>query len=116
MRALVTGGGGFIGSSLVRALLEQGHSVRTLDSFLTGSPEPIPAGAELVEGDRREAGIVEKACADIDVVFHKCALRSVPKSVDQPLLATECNVLGTLNVLLGAHSQSVRRVVYASSS
>jgi nucleoside-diphosphate-sugar epimerase len=116
VNALVTGGGGFIGSAIVRRLAAEGHAVRVLDNFLTGSSDRVDPAAELIEGDLREPDVVEKACADIDVVFHQGALRSVPKSVDQPLLATECNVLGTLNVLVAAQNQSVRRVVYASSS
>jgi UDP-glucose 4-epimerase len=113
---LVTGGGGYIGSMLSRALLARGDEVRILDNFLTGSRDRIPDGAELVEADLRDAQAVADACRGVEIVYHQGALRSVPRSVDQPALATECNVLGTLNVLLGAEAAGVRRVVYASSS
>ena len=116
MRALVTGGAGFIGSAIVRELLSNGHSVRVLDNFVGGSRDRIPPGAEVVEGDLGDAQLVDEACADVDVVFHHAALRSVPKSMSEPLLATQTNVLGTLNVLVAAQRRSVRRVVYASSS
>jgi UDP-glucose 4-epimerase len=116
VNALVTGGTGFIGSHLVRALLARGDRVRVLDAFHTSTKQTLAEGAELVECDVRDADGVAAACRDIDVVFHLAAFRSVPKSVDDPRLATESNVLGTLNVLLGAEQAGVRRVVYASSS
>jgi nucleoside-diphosphate-sugar epimerase len=116
MDVLVTGGGGYIGSVLARTLLDRGDNVRVLDAFITGSRERVPAGAELIEADLRDDKAVADACRDVEVVFHQAALRSVPRSVDQPQLATECNVVGTLNVLLGASKAGVRRVVYASSS
>lgn len=116
MRTLVTGGAGFIGSTLVRRLLDEGNEVRIFDNFLTGSRERIRTEADLVEGDLRDLDAVRVACKDIDVVFHQGALRSVPRSVDEPLLAMECNVGGTLNLLIGAEEAGVRRLVFASSS
>jgi nucleoside-diphosphate-sugar epimerase len=116
MDVLVTGGGGYIGSTLARALIERGDNVRVLDSFITGTRERVPPDAELIEADLRDADAVAEACRGVEIVFHQGALRSVPRSVDQPQLATECNVLGTLNVLTGAEAAGVRRVVYASSS
>jgi nucleoside-diphosphate-sugar epimerase len=116
MRALVTGGGGFIGSAIARSLVSQGHEVRVLDNFLTGFREAVPEGVELFEGDLRDLDEVRGACRDIEVVFHQGAVRSVPRSVDEPMLVQECNVLGTLHVLLAAADAGVRRVVYASSS
>lgn len=116
MRALVTGGAGFIGSALARALLERGWSVRILDNFLTGTAEDVPAGAELVRGDLRNLDDVRSACREVEVVLHQGALRSVPRSVDAPLLVEACNVTGTLNVLVASEENGVRRVVYASSS
>lgn len=116
MRALVTGGAGFIGSSIARVLLERGDEVRIFDNLLTGRAEAIPQGVEHVDGDLRDLDAVRSASRGIDVVFHQAALRSVPRSVDEPMLAMECNVRGTLNVLLGAEEAGVRRVVYASSS
>ena len=116
MQALVTGGAGFIGSNIARSLLERGDSVRVFDSLLTGFAEAIPEGADFVKGDLRDADAIGEACQGVDVVFHQAALRSVPRSVDEPLLSLECNVLGTMNVLRAAEKAGVRRLVYASSS
>ncbi len=116
MRALVTGGGGFIGSALARRLLDYGWRVRVLDNFLTGREENVPPGCELVRGDLRDPNAVRAACREMEVVFHQAALRSVPRSVDDPLLSQSCNVTGTLNLLMAAEEAGVGRVVYASSS
>ncbi|HEX2295933.1 MAG TPA: SDR family oxidoreductase [Actinomycetota bacterium] len=116
MRALVTGGAGFIGSSIARALVGRGDAVRILDNFLTGFKENIPGEAETVEGDVRDLEAVREACAGVDVVFHQAALRSVPQSVDDPRATNHTNVDGTLNVLTAAAEAGVGRVVYASSS
>ena len=116
MKTLVTGGAGFIGSAVARALLEDGASVRILDNFLTGFEENVPDDAELIRGDLRDPDAVERACSGIDVVFHQAAVRSVPRSVDDPLLTHDCNVTGTVNLLMGAEKAGVGRVVYASSS
>jgi UDP-glucose 4-epimerase len=115
----VTGGGGFIGSNLVRALLARGDDVRVLDNFATGSRANL-AGLEsdvdLVEGDLRSYERVHAAVRGVEVVFHQGALPSVPRSVQDPLTTTAVNVEGTLNVLLAARDESVRRIVNASSS
>jgi UDP-N-acetylglucosamine/UDP-N-acetyl-alpha-D-glucosaminouronate 4-epimerase len=116
MRVLVTGGGGFIGSAIARASLTRGWHVTVLDNFLTGFRESVPADAELLEADLRDIDALRKACAGVEVVFHQGALRSVPRSVDNPVLTQECNVLGTLNLLVAAEEAGVGRVVYASSS
>ncbi len=116
MNALVTGGAGFIGSAIARALVEQGWNVRILDNFLTGFEENLPAQAELVRGDLRDLDQVRAACAGEDVVFHQGAVRSVPRSIDEPVLVEQCNVAGTMHVLVAAEETGVRRVVYASSS
>ena len=119
MKALVTGGGGFIGSNLVRALLARGDDVRVLDNFATGSRANL-AGLEhevqLVEGDLRSYERVHAAIRGAEVVFHQGALPSVPRSVQDPLTTTAVNVEGTLNVLLAARDEGVRRIVNASSS
>jgi nucleoside-diphosphate-sugar epimerase len=116
MLALVTGGAGFIGSAIARALVERGDRVRVLDNLLTGSKEAVPRGTDLVQGDLRDLEDVRAACRDVEVVFHQGAVRSVPRSVEEPVLVEECNVLGTLHVVLAAQEAEVRRVVYASSS
>jgi nucleoside-diphosphate-sugar epimerase len=116
MRALVTGGAGFIGSAVVRALIARGDDVRVLDNFATSGREDAPAGADLFEADIRDLESIAPAFKDRDVVFHLAAIPRVGRSVEDPVLVTECNVLGTLNVLMGAERAGVRRVVYASSS
>ena len=118
-KVLVTGGAGFIGSNLVRGLLERGDDVRVLDNFSTGSRANL-AGLEgdvqLVEGDLRSYERVHAAVRGAEVVFHQGALPSVPRSVQDPLTTTAVNVEGTLNVLLAARDEGVRRIVNASSS
>jgi len=119
MRALVTGGGGFIGSHIVERLLADGHDVRVLDNFATGRRENLVAFAgdvDLVEGDIQSYERVHTAVRDCEVVFHQAALPSVPRSIQDPLTSNAVNVIGTLNVLLAARDSGVRRVVYASSS
>ena len=116
MNVLVTGGAGFIGSHLVAALAERGDRVCVLDAFLTSRREGVPSYVDLVECDLRDTDGVARACRGVEVVFHLGAFRSVPKSVDDPRLATESNVLGTLSVLMGAERAGVRRVVHSSSS
>ena len=113
----MTGGAGFIGSNLVRALLERGDEVRVLDNFSTGSRGTSTASSvEVVEGELRSYERVHNAVRGIEVVFHLGALRSVPRSVQDPLTTSAVNVEGTLNVLLAARDEGVRRVVFASSS
>jgi UDP-glucose 4-epimerase len=119
VRVLVTGGAGFIGSNLVRALLARGDDVRVLDNFSTGNRANLAGlerDVELVEGDLRSYERVHAAVREAEVVFHEGALPSVPRSVQDPLTTTAVNVEGTLNVLLAARDAGVRRVVNASSS
>ena len=116
---LVTGAAGFIGSSLVRALLDRGDEVRGIDNFSTGRRENL---AEILKRmDFREADILDldatrKACAGIDYVLHQAAIPSVPKSILDPLASNRANVDGTVNVLVAARDARVKRVVYAASS
>jgi nucleoside-diphosphate-sugar epimerase len=119
MNALVTGGAGFIGSNLVRALVSPGNAVRILDDVSTGSLdnlagiEPAP---EVLVGDVRDPKAVTEAMTGVEVVYHLAALPSVARSVSDPLSTHQVNVDGTLNVLEAARRSRVRRVVYASSS
>ena len=121
---VVTGGAGFIGSHLVERLLREHPDgiVRVLDDFSTGSEANLPFAAaagrrlEIVRGDVKRLDDVERAVAGAAVVFHQAAMRSVPRSVADPLGANANNVDGTLHVLEAARRQSVPRVVYASSS
>jgi nucleoside-diphosphate-sugar epimerase len=119
MRALITGGAGFIGSNLVDALLAAGHEPRVLDNFSTGNRSNLAhldGEVDVVEGDLRSYERVHNAVAGCDVVFHQGAMPSVPRSIADPLTSSEINVGGTLNVLLAARDAGVRRVVFASSS
>jgi UDP-glucose 4-epimerase len=115
---LVTGGAGFIGSNIAEGLVRRGDRVRVLDDFSTGRRENLAGlrGVEVVEGDLRDAATVRRAVAGVDGVFHQAALRSVPRSVDDPLSSNDVNVTGTLVLLLACREAGVRRVVYASSS
>ena len=116
IRALVTGGAGFIGSAIARRLLERGDQVRVLDSLITNDESGVPEGAEFLRTDLRDRPALDDACAGIDVIFHQAAIRSVPRSVDDPWLAHDCNVNGTLNLLMAAEKAGVGRLIYASSS
>jgi UDP-glucose 4-epimerase len=119
VKVLVTGGAGFIGSNLVRALLAQGEDVRVIDNFATGNRANLAGLArdvELVEGELRSYERVHNAVRGVEVVFHLGALGSVPRSVQDPLTSSAVNVEGTLNVLLAARDEGIRRVVFASSS
>jgi UDP-glucose 4-epimerase len=118
---LVTGGAGFIGSHVVERLLRDGHRVRVLDNFSAGSRENLAFATadsrlEIIVGDLRDLPAMTEAARGVEVIFHQAAMRSVPRSVDDPLGANENNVTGTLNVLMAARQAAVRRVVYASSS
>jgi UDP-glucose 4-epimerase len=119
VRALVTGGAGFIGSHLLRRLLADGLDVRVLDNFATGrrgNLADVDQDIELVEGDIQSYERVHNAVNGCDQVFHLAALPSVPRSVQDPLTSNASNVIGTLNVLLASRDASVQRVVIASSS
>ncbi|MBV9837836.1 MAG: NAD-dependent epimerase/dehydratase family protein [Solirubrobacterales bacterium] len=117
MRTLVTGGAGFIGCNLVRALLARGDQVRILDNLSTGQRANVAGlDVELIEGDLRSYERVNAATKGVEVVFHQGALPSVPRSVQDPLTSNAVNVDGTLNVLLASRDRGVRRVVVASSS
>jgi len=117
VKVLVTGGAGFIGSNLVRALLARGDDVRVLDNFSTGNRANL-AGleVEIVEGELRSYERVHNATRGVEVVYHLGALGSVPRSVQDPLTSSAVNVEGTLNVLLAARDEGIRRVVFSSSS
>ncbi len=143
---LVTGGAGFIGAHLVRALLQRGKEVRVLDNLVTGSLEnlsqaleisliqvrealgdesgagngprlvEVRPGCQVMIADIRDEKTVAQVCRGVDVVFHQAGLRSVPRSVADPLSTNDVNVNGTMRVLEGARKAGVRRVVFASSS
>jgi UDP-glucose 4-epimerase len=116
---LVTGGAGFIGSNLARALVERGESVRVLDNFATGREvnlEGLEGKIALHRGDLRDPAAVERAIDGCDYVLHQAALPSVPRSIEQPLECNDVNVNGTLVLLEAARRAGTRRVVFAASS
>jgi UDP-glucose 4-epimerase len=118
---LVTGGAGFIGSNIVKELLQKEQKVRVLDNFATGKRENLfefknNPDFELIEGDLRSFHVVRTAVKDMDYVLHQGALPSVPRSIHDPLTTNDVNILGTLNILEAAKEFGVKRVVYASSS
>ena len=117
MRCLVTGGAGFIGSHLVRALLRQDHEVRVLDDLSTGKRENVESlPVDFLEGDVRDQRQVWRAVRDVDYVFHLAALASVGRSLHDPLTTHAVNETGTLTVLDAARKAGARRLVYAASS
>src|SRR5688500_13494103 len=117
--ALVTGGAGFIGSSICRALVQRGDNVRVIDNFASGRRENLAdlgAGIELHEGDILDGSALQRAAQGCDVIFHQAAIPSVPRSVSAPLPSHQANTTGTLMVLEAARALKIRRVVYAGSS
>src|ERR1700733_2427179 len=116
---LITGIGGFIGSSLARELLLRGEQVRGVDNFSTGRREnlaPIMAQIDFREADILDLEAMKLACAGVDYVLHQAAIPSVPKSVLDPIGSNLANVDGTVNVLVAARDAQVKRVVFAASS
>ena len=116
---LISGGAGFIGSNIAGELAAKGEDVRILDNFLTGKKENIKSFAdkvEVMEGDIRDRRVTDKAVRGVDFILHQAALASVQRSVENPFTTNEINVTGTLNLLLSAKEQQVKRFVFASSS
>ena len=116
-RFLVTGGAGFIGSSIAQKLLSQGERVRVIDDFSTGRRSNLQGlDVELVEASILDEAAVQRAMQGIEVVFHQAARASVPKSIVEPLQCDAANTHGTLVVLEAARAAGVKRLVYAGSS
>jgi UDP-glucose 4-epimerase len=116
MRILITGGAGFIGSTLADACLAQGHRVAVVDDLSAGREANVAGGARLYKVDVRTPALDEVMAAERpDLVSHHAAQVSVRRSVDDPMLDASINVLGTLNVLETARRHGVRRVVFAST-
>jgi UDP-glucose 4-epimerase len=118
-KIVITGGAGFIGSALARALVARGDDVSVLDNFSSGKRENLQdlAGSlAVVEGDILDAGLLDRVFAGAEVVFHEAAIPSVPRSLAAPVASHNANATGTLSVLEAARRCQVRRVVYAGSS
>ena len=115
-RCLVTGGAGFIGSHLIERLVQDGFQITVLDDLSAGSSSYISEAATLVEGDVRDAGLVDDLVKDADYVFHLAAYTSAPGSLDEPQICIEINMLGTLNILQSARRHKVRKIIFPSSS
>jgi len=122
-RYLITGGAGFIGSSIAEHLIKEGHFVRVLDNFFSGKEENLDFAKglggdqfELIRGDITNAADCDKACLGIDYVLHEAALRSIPQSLKDPFSYNRVNIDGVLNVLQACSKHKVRRFVLASSS
>ncbi len=114
---LVTGGAGFIGTNIIKQLLEQGHQVRVIDNYSGGKKEErMQPGVEYLEGDIRNMDDLKKAMEGIDGVFHTAAIPRMPYSVEHPQETNENNATGTLNVLVAARDAGVKRLVYSASS
>jgi UDP-glucose 4-epimerase len=119
MRALVTGGAGFIGHHLVKALLERGDAVTVLDDFSTGTRsrlDPVLDRITLVEGSILDPAALDAAIAGAEVVFHEAAVASVARSIADPRATNDVNVAGTIEIMLATARHGVRRVVFAGSS
>lgn len=121
MKALVTGGSGFIGSNIVRLLLENGHRVRVIDNLSSGYLRNIQkyiddGRVEWIEADVRDAKSVYVACEGADAVFHLAACVGRQRSLDDPILDSGTNLLGAVNVLEGMRRNGVGRIVYSSSA
>ncbi|HQX00988.1 MAG TPA: SDR family NAD(P)-dependent oxidoreductase [Anaerolineales bacterium] len=117
MKYLITGGAGFIGSHIARALLEQGADVRVLDNFSSGKRENLTGlDVEILEGDLRNASVVTRAVQGVEVIFHEAAFVSVPESMEKPQECLDVNVTGTSMLFEAARKAGVGRVVIASSA
>ena len=116
MNILITGGAGFIGSNLAEELLEK-HEVVIIDNLSTGRAENVEdLDVELVQGSITDPDVLKENFRGVDYVFHQAALPSVQRSIEDPVLANEVNICGTLNVLVAARDAGVKKVIYASSS
>jgi UDP-glucose 4-epimerase len=117
MKYLVTGGAGFIGSHIVRALLKQGAEVRVFDNFSSGRRENLNGlEVEIVEGDLRDASRAAEAVRGVEIIFHEAAFVSVPESMEKPQECFDVNITGTSILFQAARKAGVKRVVIASSA
>jgi len=115
-KVIVTGGAGFIGSNLAKALIKKGYEVHIIDNFSGGKKENVPDGATLHELDITQLSDIESIFSDAEYVFHFAALPRVQYSIEYPLETSEANVMGTLNVLEASRKAGIKKVVYSASS
>jgi UDP-N-acetylglucosamine/UDP-N-acetyl-alpha-D-glucosaminouronate 4-epimerase len=115
---LVTGGAGFIGSHLTEELARRGHTVRVVDSLITGKRQNLDhiPRVEFIEGDLADMSVATRAVDGIDFVLHQAAIPSVPRSVNDPVTSNRANIDASLNILVAARDAGVKRLVYAGSS
>ena len=121
MKAVVTGGAGFIGSHITEELMQRGYHVIVIDDLSTGKMENIQhlldeGNLNFVRGSITNLALLQKFFSDADYIFHQAAIPSVPRSIKNPLASNEVNVTGTLNVLSAARDQGIKKVIFASSS
>jgi len=119
MKIVVTGGAGFIGSHIARRLVNDGHQVIIVDNLSEGKVEnfaDIKTKVQFFKKDILNLSSLNNIFKDVNYVFHEAALRSVLRSVENPLETNKVNIQGTLNVLLAARDNKVKRVIFASSS
>tara|TARA_Y100000034_G_scaffold136799_1_gene215855 strand:+ start:1570 stop:2493 length:924 start_codon:yes stop_codon:yes gene_type:complete len=119
MKFVVTGGAGFIGSHIVDALVQRGDEVVVVDNLGTSCLDNIEQfldKIDFVKGSINDLNLLKKVFEGADYVIHAAAIPSVPRSTENPVLTSETNIMGTLNVFVAARDCGVNRVVYASSS
>ena len=116
MKYIVTGGAGFIGSHLVDKLIELNHSIIVLDNLISGFEKNINTKATFSNSDISILENIEKYFIDIDGIFHLAAIARTPWCIDNPILAYQTNVIGTLNILEIARKKGIKRVVMTSSN
>lgn len=116
MKALITGGAGFIGSNIVRHWLALGHQAVVLDNLSSGYSQNLVAEASFIEGDIRDEAAVERAINGCEVVFNLAASVGNKRAIDHPLDDSDINVLGLLQVLEAARRHDIRKVVQSSSA
>ena len=116
MKALVTGGAGFIGSHVAEALAAQGWEVVVLDNFATGLESSVPSGVELIRGEASDTELLARAVRGCQAVFHLAAVSSVQDSLERPLHVHESNLTATLALLEAAVKEGAKRFVFSSSA
>lgn len=118
---LITGGAGFIGSNIVKHLVEKEETVKVFDNLSTGNLNNIEnflnlSNFSMIKADLTDEGEVRKAIAGVDYVLHQAAIPSVQRSIEHPVRSNDSNIKGTLNLLIAARDEKVKKLVYASSS